>query len=111
MTMHLLPVYFTTTRFNTKTKPSKGIEAEKQKTAKLLKKLNYKKGTTWQVTMPDYSTPSYNSMNSIGNGFKKQENRYTGDEIMGIGTMHKSNMVPIRKDSNNAKEIARMRRG
>ena len=42
---------------------------------------------------------------------KKQENRYTGDEIMGIGTMHKSNMVPIRKDSNNAKEIARMRRG
>ena len=111
MTMHLLPVYFTTTRFNTKTKPSKGIEAEKQKTAKLLKKLNYKKGTTWQATMPDYSTPSYHSMNSIGNGFKKQENRYTGDEIMGIGTMHKSNMVPIRKDSNNAKEIARMRRG
>ena len=109
--MHLLPVYFTTTRFNTKTKPSKGIEAEKQKTAKLLKKLNYKKGTTWQATMPDYSKPYYNSMNSIGNGFKKQENRYTGDEIMGIGTMHKSNMVPIRKDSNNAKEIARMRRG
>ena len=61
--------------------------------------------------MPDYSTPSYKSTNSVGNGFKKQENSYTGDEIMGIGTLHKSNMVPIRKDSNNAKEIARMRRG
>ena len=43
--------------------------------------------------------------------FKKHENKYTGDEIMGIGTLHKSNMVPIRRDSNNAKEIARMRRG
>ena len=111
MTMHLLPVYFTTTKFNTKTKTSKGIEAEKEKTAKLLKKLGYRKGSTWRAPMPDYSTPSYNSANSIGNGFKKYENKYTGDEIMGIGTLHKSNMVPIRKDSNNAKEIARMRRG
>lgn len=111
MTMHLLPVYFTTTRFNTKTKSSKGIEAEKEKTAKLLKKLGCNKSSTWRAPMPDYSTPSYKSTNSVGNGFKKQENSYTGDEIMGIGTLHKSNMVPIRKDSNNAKEIARMRRG
>ena len=111
MTMHLLPVYFTTTRFNTKTKSSKGIEAEKEKTAKLLKKLGCNKSSTWRAPKPDYSTPSYKSTNSVGNGFKKQENSYTGDEIMGIGTLHKSNMVPIRKDSNNAKEIARMRRG
>ena len=37
--------------------------------------------------------------------------QYTGDELAGIGTLHKSNMVPVRKDSNDAKEIARMRRG
>jgi len=42
---------------------------------------------------------------------KRHENRYTGDELAGIGTLHKSNMVPIRKDSNDAHEIARMRRG
>ena len=34
---------------------------------------------------------------------------YTGDEIAGIGLLHKSNLVPVRKDSNDAKEIARMR--
>ena len=32
-------------------------------------------------------------------------------ELAGIGMLHKSNMVPVRKDSNDAKEIARMRRG
>ena len=46
-----------------------------------------------------------------GNGIKKHENVYTGDEIAGIGLLHKSNLVPVRKDSNDAKEIARMRRG
>lgn len=42
---------------------------------------------------------------------KKHENQYTGNEIAGIGLLHKSNLVPVRKDSNDAKEIARMRRG
>jgi len=42
---------------------------------------------------------------------KRKENVYTGDEIAGIGLLHKSNLVPVRKDSNDAKEIARMRRG
>lgn len=35
---------------------------------------------------------------------------YTGDKMMGIGTMHKSNMVPIFSDQ-EAKEISTMRRG
>lgn len=47
----------------------------------------------------------------IGNGLKKQTNTYTGNEIMGIATMHKSNLVPIRKDDKQgAKDIASMRR-
>lgn len=35
---------------------------------------------------------------------------YTGDKIIGIGTMHKSNAVPIFSDE-EAQDIARMRRG
>lgn len=35
---------------------------------------------------------------------------YTGTKIIGIGTMHKSNAVPIFSDD-EAKEISRMRRG
>ena len=35
---------------------------------------------------------------------------YTGTKILGIGTMHKSNAVPIFSDD-EAKDIARMRRG
>lgn len=35
---------------------------------------------------------------------------YTGSKILGIGTMHKSNAVPIFSDE-EAQDIARMRRG
>lgn len=35
---------------------------------------------------------------------------YTGDKMIGIGTMHKSNMVPIFNDQ-AAKDISTMRRG
>lgn len=44
-------------------------------------------------------------------GPKKDENKYTGHELQGIGTMHKSNSVPIRKDNKDAAiEITQMRR-
>jgi hypothetical protein len=39
----------------------------------------------------------------------KQTPKYTGDKIVGIGTMHKSNAVPIFSDQ-EAKEISSMRR-
>jgi hypothetical protein len=39
----------------------------------------------------------------------KQTPRYTGDKIVGIGTMHKSNAVPIFSDQ-EAKDISSMRR-
>lgn len=41
---------------------------------------------------------------------KKMDNVYTGNNIVGIGTMHKSNAVPVFND-NQAKELATMRRG
>ena len=39
----------------------------------------------------------------------KQTPQYTGDKIVGIGTMHKSNAVPIFSEQ-EAKEISSMRR-
>lgn len=39
----------------------------------------------------------------------KQTPKYTGDKILGIGTMHKSNAVPIFSDD-EAKDISKMRR-
>jgi hypothetical protein len=42
---------------------------------------------------------------------KKMENIYSGNEIMGIAVMHKSNLVPIRKDNKQAAiDAAQMRR-
>lgn len=56
-------------------------------------------------------TKQYASLNT---GFhdctKKPTPVYTGDKIKGIGTMHKSNAVPIFSDE-QAVEIATMRRG
>ena len=41
---------------------------------------------------------------------KKKEMTYTGDEIMGIAQMHKSNAIPVR-GKKQATEVAKMRRG
>ena len=45
----------------------------------------------------------------IGAVTVKQTPQYTGDKIIGIGTMHKSNAVPIFTDE-AAKDISKMRR-
>ena len=45
-----------------------------------------------------------------GNCSKKETQKYTGDKLLGIATMHKSNAVPVTKDSDMAKDTARMRR-
>lgn len=43
------------------------------------------------------------------NTFKKTVNKYTGNNMKGIGTLHKSNAVPIFTDE-EAKDQASMRR-
>ena len=40
---------------------------------------------------------------------KPEEKVYTGDKLLGIATMHKSNMVPVFK-AEDAADIASMRR-
>lgn len=46
------------------------------------------------------------------NGAKKEPSVYTGNEIAGIATMHKSNAVPIRRDNKQAAvDVTNMRTG
>ncbi len=55
-------------------------------------------------------TPYYPSLNSGFHDCSKKENKfYTGDKMKGIGTLHKSNAVPIFTDE-EAKDQANMRR-
>lgn len=84
---------------------------------KLMKKYEPKKkvDTSVQAYTPPKpyvrETPKIPSLNSMGGSCAKRESPvYTGGNIKGIGTMHKSNSVPIFSDE-QAVEISRMRRG
>ena len=57
------------------------------------------------------SYPSLKTSDIIPGACAKRENpKYTGDLIVGIGTMHKSNAVPIMRGTKQAEELAKMRR-
>lgn len=62
----------------------------------------YRRGTTDHI-------PSRGD--SIGVAPRSESPQYTGDEIVGIATLHKSNAVPVRRGTDEAKDISRMRRG
>lgn len=62
-------------------------------------------------TPPGRETPHYPSLNSGHHDCtKKQQHQYTGTKMIGIGTLHKSNAVPIFSED-DAKDQAKMRRG
>lgn len=70
---------------------------------------------TWQYTLstpPGRSTTKHIPSRNTGEGIasSKQTMQYTGDKMLGIGTLHKSNAVPVFSEG-EAKEMARMRRG
>jgi len=46
----------------------------------------------------------------IGVATKKEPQQYTGDNMLGIGQLHKSNAIPVFKQS-DAEDLAKMRRG
>ena len=111
--MHLVRGMPTTsTRKRKAGKKTAAILEEEKKMSALLQRVGYQKGSTYRTPIPDYkvSEPIAPTSDMVGNGFKRVAKQYTGNELAGIGTLHKSNMVPIRKDSNAAKEIATMRR-
>ena len=70
---------------------------------------------SWRAEQDRLHREKYPSMPitgaDTGGGRKVEPMKYTGDLIEGIATMHKSNAVPVMKGTNQAKDIARMRRG
>ena len=104
-----------------KRKPSKPTAKQRQVKADweaLLKKYEPKKPIQAKTDAFSYSlgqsarreTPKIPSLPFTGGVCAKKENPvYTGNAIKGIGTMHKSNSVPIFTDE-QAIEIATMRR-
>ena len=143
MTMHMLPVYFSTT--STKKRKQKKSKKQQQTDAahaKFLKKMGYK-GPVVQRSEPAAhngvvagSNPagptkrsvaqpgSASALGAEGRKFescrsdqcynsssaKKDEKVYSGErKLLGIATMHKSNMVPV-YSTEDAEALAKMRR-
>lgn len=126
MTMHLVGPYLSTTG-KRKGKQKFRSAAEAKRARELESDWNALK-TKWGVpsksktknTVVDLPTTakSYirttdrpNSLNSwnVGAVTSKQTQQYTGTNIVGIGTLHKSNAVPIFSNQ-EAEDIAKMRR-
>lgn len=81
------------------------IEDKKRKRALKAEPLTYK------LTIPAGRSTTHIPSRNTGDGIAttKQIPQYTGTKIIGIGTMHKSNAVPIFSDE-EAKDISTMRR-
>lgn len=87
-----------------------GIEAEERKRRKAMsapvmlpkQAQPYRRDTGPRI-------PSLNGGMDMSPALKMPDKVYTGTKIIGIGTMHKSNAVPIFSDD-EAKDISKMRR-
>lgn len=123
MTMHLERVYF-----NNHGKCKKKLNAKQQRAKQeheawlrqrglLPEQIEAKRkaaGSVRRLHDNGLSTQSRNRVlpptsDKVGNGFKKEENRYTGGNLLGIATAHKSCLVPV-FSKNQAEDLARMRR-
>jgi Tat protein secretion system quality control protein TatD with DNase activity len=119
--MSLLPAYYTT--LNLKKQKSKSVTQETKLSheqwlrsqgvhpdqLKARKKRSNK--TLSSQAVPKAPDVSAKNLMALGpTGLKREEQRYTGREIIGISQMHKSNAVPVRNKT-AAADIAKMRRG
>lgn len=124
----MMPVFFTTT--STKKRKRKFRSADEARKARELEaswndlkrrhhvepsKKSVSSGTLsgYKLTVPPgRESKHYPSLDSgFGNATKPIEGKkYTGNNILGIGTLHKSNAVPIFSEQ-EAKDISKMRRG
>ena len=122
MSMHLLPAYWTTnnTKKRKKRKKNKREIAAEIEHEKFLKKVGYKRSRS-SVGVEQRSSKPWVASSSLAESAKpqivyhpsmakKEEMKYTGDEIIGVAQMHKSNAVPIR-GKKEAEDISKMRRG
>lgn len=121
--MGLMPAYFTTTKMSRrkkKVKSAKQIQAELDHD-KFLKKLGYKPTDKKPRVLTSYPIERRTDDRVVAKtsdtipGFcpKPEQKFYNGErQLLGIATMHKSNMVPVFADNKQvAEDIARMRRG
>lgn len=126
--MGLMPAFYTTT--NTKKRKQKFKSAEQkrkhEKLAQDWENLKRKYDVKSTKRSDEFQTltskpfvpprghsvhhPSLNSNAAGGTIPIDGKKVYTGTKMIGIGTLHKSNAVPVFSDD-DAKEIARMRRG
>jgi hypothetical protein len=86
-----------------------GIEQEQRKQRSALDRSIYQPPKLFYRGMDVPRIPSLNSGIDSAAATKVPPKVYTGTKIKGIGTMHKSNAVPIFTDD-EAKDIANMRR-
>jgi len=131
MTMHLEGPWLSTT--GRKKGPRKWASAEAKKLAQQRQAEWDRKLIQFEQLTPKFSTGPYNAPKKTMKDFmpktppgretpyiasrdtgwvpcvKVQDQEYTGTKIKGIGTMHKSNAVPVFSDE-EAKDISKMRR-
>jgi len=125
--MGMMPAYFTTTSTKKRKKPqyrnaasAKQAKKNEESWKKLLDKYSYiDDKPTHKLTINVPRTPtryvrSHDDIPSLKPTWAPctkaaQKKSYTGSKIIGIGTMHKSNAVPIFDDA-EAKDISSMRR-
>jgi hypothetical protein len=127
--MGMMPAFFNTSNMKKRKKQKFKSAEEKRKHMHLeqswneLKRKHYVEPTKkssvsntlsgYKLTVPPgRESINYPSVDTgLGNATKPIEGkRYTGDKVIGIGTLHKSNAVPIFSDQ-EAKDISKMRRG
>ncbi len=129
MTMHMLPAYYTTT--NTKRKKNKaqnlnpeheifllkhGVHPDQigsRRTMRAQKRTQSVTNTAGapQMTVNTSCQRFTSDKIPVGVAIKPEPNIYSGKrKLLGIAAMHKSNLVPVFGED-DAKEIARMRRG
>tara|TARA_Y100000593_G_scaffold83591_1_gene157710 strand:+ start:84 stop:443 length:360 start_codon:yes stop_codon:yes gene_type:complete len=119
--MSLMPAYYTTNntkkrKAHKKSQKQLRLEQEHQAFIDRMKRTSVSGSTTASkpVRVGLIPTSSANSTSSSisyhSSMAKKEEKVYTGNEIIGIAQMHKSNAVPIR-NKKSAEDVAKMRRG
>jgi len=118
MTMHLVRGMTTTSTRKRKTKRAPGWQKAKAEHDAWLRKMGVHpdqlktKEKSSGASIPKYSEnrtaiPTSDRIGPIEGKRKVQE--YSGDYVVGLATMHKSNIVPVGR-GNNAEDYAKMRR-
>lgn len=127
MSMHLVGPYLTTTgKRKGKQKHRTSIHAAKSRAnadawKQLLEKYDVKpvkktaaKSVHQSPGIPEHRRTVFDDARSVDTGTgvatKKESPQYTGENMLGIGQLHKSNAIPVFKQE-DAVDLAKMRRG